>query len=113
MIKSKRGLPLAISCDLDLLERPLITVEVYSKWYYLHVVRVGHPVGEIGFETLDEMHLDGYGPPFVDHAPNPWHVMEYARRIGADVDDIALELIIGRWELECGEGRYDELWGSE
>lgn len=85
---------------------PVLTVEVYCKWYDLFIV---HPSGRIeGVPFPDEGKHGVSGPPYVDHVPNPRHVVHWARREGVTVDDLSLEIMIGRWELEVGD-RYQDL----
>jgi hypothetical protein len=81
---------------------PTLTVELYEKWYTLFLVRPGpalvdewavEPVLFPGNEYCD-------GAPYVDHVPNPEAVLNYAFSKMYLVDDLALELIVGRWVME-------------
>lgn len=86
------------------LTKPLITVEAISKWYRLWVVKPGVEYEPLEFMELDELGAkDGYrlGSAYVDHVPNPRYVVRYAVKHGYHVDPVALEVMIGRWELEC------------
>lgn len=49
-----------------------------------HDLRVG-----VGCET-----------PYVDHVPNPKVVARFARACSYDIDILAFELMVGRWEIE-------------
>lgn len=84
---------------------PVVTVEAYCKWYCLWV-RFKDRVEEAEFP--DEGEYKTLGSPYLDHAPNPRHVVRWAKRMGYVIDDLALELIVGRWELEAGR-RYDDM----
>lgn len=108
---------------------PWVSVPYVSKWYFLLVTfPAGHrlptaeqavqlglrrcvqlPNGDRRFEADFPMNEEAPGSPCVDHAPNPRHVMSWATRAGWHVEDLSLELMVGRWELECGEGRYDAM----
>lgn len=39
--------------------------------------------------------------PYVDHVPNPRVVAAWARSKGYDIDPLAYEMMIGRWEIEA------------
>lgn len=84
---------------------PIIKVKFEHKWYGLEV---HHPNGKTEYVDFpDEPNMGG--SPYVDHAPNPLHVAHWAHRMGYAIDVLSLEMMIGRWELECGEGRYDSV----
>lgn len=78
--------------------RPTITAECRSKWYRLIVV---HTDGIQ--QTLDFCELEDYAPPGEsaqgDHIVNPKAVAAYADSRGWDIDELAHEVITGRWEL--------------
>lgn len=102
---SKRGIPLVISV---LGELPLLTVEWASKWYTLQVLTPLSPdrdvfeLEEVHYHEIQEWH-DAKGRDlncFVDHNPNPEAVKLYAEDKGWVLDEIAEELIVGRWQLE-------------
>lgn len=108
---------------------PWVSVPFASKWYHLlvtfpagvrppngqyaHAMGLGRfermPNGDIRFEADFPMDEDAPGSPCVDHAPNPRHVMSWATRHGWHVEDLSLELMVGRWELECGADRYKDM----
>lgn len=72
---------------------PVVTVEAYPKWYSLYVVRPGPHVEEVPFPESDTM------TPYIDHVPNPQVVKAWADANGYEVDELALEMMIGRWQL--------------
>lgn len=77
--------------------QPVLTVELYPKWYGLWLVHAGVAAAEpIHFGRLD----DGEGTPYVDHVPNPAAVRRFAERHGYVVDELAEDLIAGRWQNE-------------
>lgn len=87
----------------------VLTVELRSKWYGLwHITETTGRA--IYFHELDRLYTeqDLPGPPFVDHVPNPYYVVALGKKLGIPVSDLALEMIVGRWELEVGD-RYTDL----
>lgn len=103
---SDRGLPLLLNRKPA---RPTITVENYMKWYSYKlvnpdgtVVNVQYPGGfydDWGCEYDDILNKDGYrDTAFIDHVPNPRFIQKLAEYKGWDIDNRALEMIIGRWE---------------
>jgi hypothetical protein len=72
---------------------PVLTVELAPKWYTLHAVHRGETVVPIPFDAL--------GPGgWVDHVPNPEAVERFANEHNYEVDDVAMDLIVGRWQRE-------------
>lgn len=102
LIRTQRGHLLMITRTQ--VEVPTITVELYMKWYGFYVVRPDHSFEEISFLALDEG-WEGESSPYVDHVPNPEAVIYYARARGYEIDDLSLEVMIGRWEHEVKD-RY-------
>ena len=104
---SPRGFELF--CD-GVCDRPVITVENYMKWYDLFAI---HPNGQVtvvdgrefehGFYT--EYDQSAYG----DHIFNPYFVLYLAGKLGMDVCLPALEVIIGRWEIEHNDFPREQL----
>jgi hypothetical protein len=98
---SKRDIPLISGfCD-----EPYVTVELYPKWYDLYVVHPGFRVERVGFDELEK--FCGDGSPYSDHCPNPNAVQRLATARGWGVDELALELIVGRWEMKQHPERYE------
>jgi hypothetical protein len=88
---TRRGHILVVTSELQ--PRPILTVELAAKWYELHVVHASGVVEPRPFADL--------GPGgWIDHVPIPAAVERLAAREGWFVDEVALELITGRWELE-------------
>ena len=106
---SDRGKPLAMSRTIDVAHpklMPIITVELYIKWYDLYVVQAGGIAYKFdaafpGVWDTVERKFDGSA--YCDHVFNPKFVGELAGAIGGIVDDLAYELMIGRWEQEYKE----------
>lgn len=73
-------------------DRPVVTVEAYTKWYGLYVVRPDAQVEEVPFPTHETL------TPYIDHVPNPAVVEAWAEANGYEVDEMALEMMIGRWQ---------------
>jgi hypothetical protein len=95
---SERSLPLVYSREVPV-SFPVLTVELYPKWYSLHVIQPGGAVERLEFYELHE-----FCPPhestYVDHVPNPSAVLAYAEAKDLTLDDLALELVLGRWVIE-------------
>lgn len=103
MFTSSRGNLLVLSKRP--LDRPVITVELYSKWYGLYLVYPEGSIEEIPFpESEGRLDVSDY----VDHVPNPKVVVWFAEKNNFYLDELALELIVGRWELEVTH-HYDDL----
>lgn len=87
---------------------PTITVALDTKWYRLFLLlpdldsRGEHRVVELEFPDPPEFK----GTPYVDHVPNPRCVLFFARVYGYVIDDLAWELMIGRWELIEGTPQH-------
>jgi len=100
---SHRDLPLSWIWE-PLENHTVVCVEVYMKWYGLHLIR---PNGEVERVPFPDDYAESGETPFLDHAPNPTTVQRWAKRNNYVVCDIARELMIGRWELEYHE-HYQE-----
>lgn len=80
----------------------VLTVEL-GKWYQLYLVSFPcngtYEVVSFGVlqETSDET---GIYPPFVDHVPNPKVVEAYCAKQGYILDELAYELLVGRWIVD-------------
>lgn len=101
-LMSPRGKPLVLTDDLPSV--PVLTVELYTKWYGLYLVDPSGKIEELSFpEDL------GSGPtgimPYCDHVPNPEVVLRFAKAHGYQLDELAAELLVGRWEIEV-RGRW-------
>ena len=77
--------------------KPLLTVELSYKWYCLYLVDQFGWFEEITFDKLEGTEED---PAFVDHVPHPNAVQDLAKKNGWHVDEVAYELMVGRWETE-------------
>lgn len=82
----------------------VVTVELAEKWYGLILVP---PESARGWEPMEVSFPDGDGviPSFVDHVPNPVIVKLWAEKMNYYLDEIAYELMVGRWEIEV-RGAY-------
>jgi hypothetical protein len=99
---SARGFPLAwLSPPID---RPVLTVELYCKWYTLWLVSPAGAIDSVPFYHLSDLSTAGPAlTPYIDHVPNPAVVLRLCEARGYHLDDIAYELIVGRWEIEGRE----------
>ncbi len=97
-MQSEHGHPLILSASP--VEHATITVELYEKWYGLYIVdpHMDKPV-MLPFTALEDAAQAGESA-FCDHTPNPNVVVRWAEQRVCDVDPLALEMMIGRWELE-------------
>lgn len=110
MLCSERGHPLALSNAFESGQDPVLTVELYTKWYNLYLIKseptefVPQGIGWLKVYSLDFGHLEDVCPsgwsPYCDHVPNPLVVNLFARRNGYEVDELAGNLIAGRWQEE-------------
>lgn len=99
-MRSEHGHPLVLSVPQPLLIQPTITVELSNKWYKLYLVdRNPSRNTDLDFGLLEEV-CEVAESAFCDHCPNPNVVVRFADKYGYAVDPLALELMIGRWELE-------------
>lgn len=80
---------------------PTVTVELYVKWYELYLIAPQvdgrKSIYKIGLDELDECRPDGVSA-YVDHVPNPKVVKLFAQRNGFEIDELAWDLIVGRWQ---------------
>jgi hypothetical protein len=107
LLRSKRDIPL-VCCTTLFDNVSVVTVELYVKWYSLHVIRrIGDEfvIEEVPFPDDIEF-CKSNESAFVDHVPNPRVVARWATANGHVVDELAMELMIGRWEIEA-QNNYD------
>jgi hypothetical protein len=88
MIVSARGIQLVVSTA----ERPLLTVELYTKWYTLWLINENDHAEAVIFPEAE-----GYETHHIDHVPSPEVVLRYAESKNLTIDELAWELILGRW----------------
>ncbi len=79
-------------------KRPTISVELHSKWYGLILLV---PSSMDLFPIIEELpfpyaHEGGYA---IDHAPNPEFVRRFCEEKHYDLDELAEELIVGRYTI--------------
>ena len=77
---------------------PVLTVSLALKWHELYVVHPNDSAEVIPFAQLAGVVLGDV--PYVDNAPNPACVRRLAEVRGWWLDDLAEELIVGRWQME-------------
>ncbi len=86
--KSHRGYPLIYMGPAPG-KSPILTMENCSKWYGVILL---HPSGEV-----EEVPFPGN---FCDHVPDPDSFDICCEQYGYELDEMALEMVVGRWELE-------------
>lgn len=100
-LRSPRGFPIVLSGAAR--SRATLTVELYEKWYTLFLVHSDNSVEEVLFPSSPN--YTAGEAPYVDHVPNPKVVARFARACNYDIDILAFELMVGRWEIEVRD-RY-------
>jgi hypothetical protein len=95
---SERGMPLLYVGQT--LDKPVITLENYTKWYRIYLVT---PSGEVQSVLISEIEaandkLKTQG--WVDHLFHPQLLIQLARDLVAYTDERALECAGGRWLRE-------------
>lgn len=80
---------------------PIITCEFYSKWYSLYIWWPDGNLLKLEYHEIDEdIGAEHSICAFVDHVPNPKAVELYAEKHGYVIDELAHDLITGRWHNE-------------
>lgn len=95
---SWRGLPLLyVGKPLD---KPVLTLENYTKWYRVQLVMPDGSVQDVESGKLLEANdkIDIYG--WVDHLFHPKLLIQMAKDLNAYTDERALECAGGRWMRE-------------
>lgn len=120
-VETKRNHPLLISNPHWDLTQPLLTVELATKWYELFLLTGEGDIWHFaspGWKGL-KLHSIHFGhletavkhiniSPYVDHVPNPTAVRLFARQNGYEIDELAWDLINGRWQYEVSEQDWTE-----
>lgn len=88
--------PLIRSVSSD--KYPVLTVEQYIKWYNLWVVHPGGEVTAVDFPY--DLDLPDNECVVGDHCVNPRAFVLLANANEWYVDPVALEVVIGRWEMD-------------
>ena len=102
---SDRGIPLAGQP-----KAMTLTVELYVKWYSLFIIKPSGEVEAVGFMELEKGFQNA---AFVDHVPNPAAVEAYAQMMGYEIDELAWDLIVGRWQSEVVDTDRASSWGPD
>lgn len=103
-VRSPRGMNLVLCMNYEWIT-PVLTVELYTKWYELFLIEKkgdNFDAYSVSFGHLEDVCPVGVSP-YLDHAPNPLCVKLFAHRNGYHIDELALELITGRWQIEYVE----------
>src|SRR5262245_5113245 len=105
-LTSERDFPLCMVSGTKVL--PLLTVELYTKWYTLYLIeRVEFgaiQISKVWYDAFDTEALrpDGQSA-FVDHVPNPIAIRNFADAKKYHVDELATDLLMGRWMNEVAD----------
>lgn len=102
-----RGVPFILTGNPFQWKKPVLTVEAWSKWYSLFKIEsLGseqYEVTAVHYHEIDEYHAKK-GRKIVsyrDHVPNPTAVTIYAEDMDWLLDELASDLIAGRWYNEA------------
>jgi hypothetical protein len=101
---SERGFPL-VYWGFPPMAGHVVTVENYCKWYTLYLVDTDGHVQAVSWEGLAD-HAEPDESPWSDHVPNPYCLQRWAAAQNYQIDDQALEMVIGRWEREYRDNYY-------
>ncbi len=81
-------------------EKVILTVENYMKWYYVYEILPSGAVRPANLFDGDASLKNFEGPVWSDHVPNPEAVARFADHYGYEVDENALDMIQGRWDVQ-------------
>lgn len=89
-------------------ETPTLTVELYTKWYTLYLVQKALNQGSrwewLKVYKVHYGHLEDFRPEdqiaYLDHVPNPLAVKNFADAKKYHLDELAEDLLMGRWQNE-------------
>jgi hypothetical protein len=99
--KSERSFPLVLASGLRY--TPVLTIELYVKWYTLYLVD-RMKSGTVQIYKIHYGHLEDFRPEdqsaYVDHVPNPLAVRNFADSKSYYLDELADDLLMGRWQNE-------------
>jgi len=88
----------------DTAKERVLTVELYCKWHELWLILPSRNIVAVQFSDLEEW-WDGSTAAYVDHVPNPEAVRAFAECKGYVINELAEELMEGRWKLEVLDNR--------
>jgi hypothetical protein len=85
------------------LDKPVLTLENYGKWYEMHVIQPDGTVAAVDVKVLSET-MDIYSDAlWIDHLFSPRLIYRVAQQMDYYVDERALEVALGRWVMEGHE----------
>jgi hypothetical protein len=106
-IRSRRLYNLVLSTKYEWVT-PVLTVELYTKWYELFLI--AKMQGSLHLYAVHYGHLEDYCPEgqsaFRDHVPNPLAVRNFADAKDYHLDELADDLLMGRWQNEAVDFSY-------
>jgi hypothetical protein len=99
---SERDIPLVFYKEKGFrLSQPVLTVENYSKWYKLHLIKNEKVIEYYPDEKILKYLENRFETYFIsNHCFNPIIVQKIAEIEKFHLCEQSLEMIIGRWELE-------------
>ncbi len=86
----------------DLSDKPIITLENYTKWYNIYVIKTDGTVDKVQPEIIEEAHKLNKYYGIIDHLYHPNILNKVAELLDAEVDERASEVAAGRWHYESG-----------
>lgn len=78
----------------------VLTLENYTKWYELYLVYPDASVKKVDVVAVQEVMEENPNAFWYDHLYHPQLLYSLATKLGAELDERALEVAIGRWMLE-------------
>lgn len=88
------------------LERPVLTLENYCKWYGFYIVHTTGGVEQLS-NDYGEYDANGQWVGWHDHVPHPLLMDCLAEKHNLIVDEQAKEMAIGRYMMEV-KGEYND-----
>lgn len=95
---SERGMPLLYVGAL--VEKAVITLENYTKWYRVYMVLPDGQVHAVSTTAIEEANEKIPFQGWADHLFHPQLLIQLARDFDAEIDERALECAAGRWMRE-------------
>lgn len=98
---SERGFPLLYVSQPG--PKSVLTLENYTKWYEgLYLVMPDGTIEKVTIGVVELVADKHHDALWVDHLYHPRLLYRLAQHLGAELDERALEVAIGRWMLESG-----------
>ena len=103
--KSDRDI--ALFCTKEELNKPIISMENYCKWYAAYIIYPSGAIIKLDFEELEEGFEIQLESAYYDHTPNPIAICSYASAHKFDICSYSLAAITRRWFNEYWTTKYE------